>query len=77
MPVESNSGWHVFQVVDRRESGSPADPELRAQVRRTLAAATAETTRRQCLAHLAGVVGVEIDCDKTGFPCRNPFEESS
>jgi len=74
VPVESNSGWHVFQVVDRRESGSAADPELRAQVRRSLAAATAEATRTQCLARLAEVVGVEIDCDGAGFPCHNPFE---
>ena len=76
VPVESNSGWHVFQVVDRRDGGTVTDPELRAQVRRSLAAANAETVRKQCLLRLAGVVGVEVNCDEAGFPCRNPFEDT-
>lgn len=76
-PVESNSGWHLFQVVDRRESGSATDPELRAEVRRSLAAAAAEAMRTACLARLAATVGVEIDCRDAGFPCRNPFEGAS
>jgi hypothetical protein len=73
-PVQSNAGWHVFQVMERRGPGSPPDEALRARVRGQLGAAAAEAARRACLSGLAARVGVRVDCAGAAFPCRNPFE---
>ena len=74
-PVESNAGWHVFQVVDRRTGIGPNDPQLRARVRMLLASRAAERSRTLCLQRLAARVGVHVNCEGVSFPCRNPFEE--
>jgi PPIC-type PPIASE domain len=76
-PVESNAGWHVFQVTDRRSGEAPAaDREARERAEGELAAAAAERTRHTCIATLAAKVGVEVDCRSASFPCRNPFLEA-
>jgi hypothetical protein len=74
-PVDSNAGWHVFQVIGRRAGISADDAEIRAQVRNELAAAQAEASRHACLLRLARQVGVTVECKSAPFPCRNPFEE--
>jgi peptidyl-prolyl cis-trans isomerase C len=73
-PVESNAGWHVFQVIDRRSGTTASDPEVRARVHTELAAVAAEASRQACLLRLAGQVGVTVNCRNAPFPCRNPFE---
>ncbi len=73
-PVQSNAGWHVFQVNERRAAGSGPDPSLRDRARDQLAAEAAEAARRACLQNLATKVGVRVYCAGVAFPCRNPFE---
>lgn len=73
-PVGSTSGWHIFQVVQRRAAGSGADPARRERARAELAARQAEASRRACLRALAARVGVTTPCRDATFPCRNPFE---
>lgn len=75
VPVASNAGWHVFQVVERRTGGEP-DASALARARAMLAAETAEIARRTCLAGLARRVGVEVVAGSAApFEIRNPFEE--
>lgn len=73
-PVASNSGWHIFQVMRRREAGSDSDT---ARIREELMGEAAERSRRACLRQLAAKVGVSVPCTGAPFPCRNPFEEPS
>ncbi len=73
-PVASNAGWHVFQVVERRDPGTGADASVRDRVRAQLAAEAAETSQRACLRALAAKVGVRVSCEGASFPCRDPFE---
>ncbi len=73
-PVQSNAGWHVFEVVERRPAGSGPDPALRDKARGQLEAEAAESARRRCLDSLASKVGVRVWCNGAAFPCRNPFE---
>ncbi len=73
-PVQSNAGWHVFEVMERRAAGVGPDPSMRDRVRGQLAAEAAEVARRSCLKELAGKVGVRVFCAGVAFPCRNPFE---
>ena len=73
-PVQSNAGWHVFQVIARRHPGEGDDEAVRSRIRDELEAAAAETTRRACLHDLAARVGVEVPCAGASFPCANPFE---
>ena len=76
-PVQSNAGWHVFQVMEHRSAGSGPDDALRARVRGQIAAEKAEAARRVCLQDLAARVGVRVFCAGASFPCRNPFEGKS
>lgn len=73
-PVRSNTGWHVFQVVERRAAG--ADDGARNEARDELISAAVEGARRTCVRGLAARVGVRVDCQSAPFPCRNPFEDS-
>jgi parvulin-like peptidyl-prolyl isomerase len=73
-PVQSNAGWHVFQVTERRSAGSGPDSAVRARVRGQLTAEAAEATRRDCLRTLAAKIGVQVYCTGVPFPCQNPFE---
>jgi len=73
-PVPSNAGWHVFQVMQRRNPGDGPDPAVRDRARVQLAAEQADTAQRTCLHALAARVGVRVDCSGVSFPCRNPFE---
>ena len=73
-PVASTAGWHIFQVVERRTTGSGADPDRRERARAELAAQKAEASRRDCLRALAARIGVTTHCKDATFPCRNPFE---
>ena len=73
-PVESNAGWHVFQVISRASGG---DEEARERARTHLADAAAAARRRACLRDMAAKVKLVIDCADAPFPCRNPFEEPS
>lgn len=73
LPVQSDSGWHVFQVVERRAAG--ADDGSRNRTRDEVMSLALETARRACLRGLAARVGVRVDCRDVAFPCRNPFED--
>jgi parvulin-like peptidyl-prolyl isomerase len=73
-PVQSNAGWHVFQVMERRSAGAGPDPSVRERVRGQLTAEAAEAARRACLQGLAARVGVHVYCAGAPFPCGNPFE---
>jgi hypothetical protein len=73
-PVPSNSGWHVFQIMERHAAGAGPDASIRDHVRGQLAAEAAEAARSTCVRNLAGRIGVRIDCAGASFPCRNPFE---
>ncbi len=74
LPVASNAGWHVFQVMER--SGPGPDPVARERAREQLLAQAAETARRACLVELARRVDLRVNCAGAPFPCRNPFEET-
>jgi parvulin-like peptidyl-prolyl isomerase len=73
-PVESNAGWHVFQVMSRSSGG---DETARDRARNQLASAAAAARRRECLRGMAAKVQLVIKCTDAPFPCRNPFEEPS
>jgi parvulin-like peptidyl-prolyl isomerase len=73
-PVSSTAGWHLFQITDRRPSGSGTDPALRERARAELAAKKAENSRLVCMRKLAAQVGLQVPCKDATFPCRNPFE---
>ena len=73
-PVPSNAGWHMFQVMERRNPGDGPDQAVRDRVRVQLAAEQADAAQRSCLRSLAARVGVRVDCAGASFPCRNPFE---
>jgi hypothetical protein len=73
-PVQSNAGWHVFQVIERRSGG--ADEEARNAARDELVGRASEAARRKCLRDLAGKVSVRVNCQSAPFPCRNPFEDA-
>lgn len=75
VPVVSDAGWHIFQVVERR-TGATAD-EIRQRSRLALAARQAEAAQQACLARLAAALEIHVDCRGATFPCRNPFEEKS
>ncbi len=75
-PVASNAGWHVFKVIDRRQSGGDATAEARDRARTALAAREAEAARRSCLRNLATDVGVRVFPADAPFPIRNPFQET-
>jgi parvulin-like peptidyl-prolyl isomerase len=75
LPVQSDSGWHVFQVVERRAAG--ADDGSRNRARDEVMSLALETARRECLRRLAARVGVRVDCRDVAFPCRNPFEDGT
>lgn len=75
VPVVSDAGWHVFQVMERRAGA--ADDEIRQRSRRDLAAREAEAAQRACLARLVAAIEIHVDCRGATFPCRNPFEEKS
>jgi hypothetical protein len=73
-PVPSNTGWHVFQIMERHAAGAGPDTSVRDRVRGQLAAEAAEAARSACVRSLAGRIGVRVDCAGVSFPCRNPFE---
>ena len=73
-PVPSNTGWHVFQIMERHAAGAGPDAPIRDRVRGQLAAEAAEAARATCVRNLAGRIGVRVDCAGASFPCRNPFE---
>jgi len=75
-PVQSNAGWHVFEVTERRSAGSE-DPAARDRIRAELAATRAAASRRACLRLLAAKLGVRVNCETASFPCHNPFEGAS
>ncbi len=75
LPVQSDSGWHVFQVVERRSAGT--DEGSRNQARDEVMSLALEAARRECLRRLAAQVGVRVDCRDVAFPCRNPFEDGT
>jgi hypothetical protein len=73
-PVPSNTGWHVFQIMERHAAGAGPDASVRERVRGQLAAEASEAARSACVRNLAARIGVRVDCAGASFPCRNPFE---
>ncbi len=72
-PVASNAGWHVFQVMERRDASAGADMAEQERARSELSTQRADEAQRDCLRRLAAKIGVEVYGTGLPFEVRNPF----
>ncbi|MCK5375654.1 MAG: peptidylprolyl isomerase [Acidobacteria bacterium] len=74
-PVQSPSGYHVFQVLEVVPAGPPDHRELEVAVRAELRRKATRTHLRQCIRDLASEIGVEVQTRRLWFPYRGKYAE--
>ncbi len=76
-PVQSQAGFHLFQVLEVIPGGPPARSEVEAQVRRDLEQQNAHRFVRECVDRLAAEVGVEVEQSHLWFSYDGRYAEGT
>ncbi len=76
-PVQSQAGFHLFQVIEVIPGGLPARDEVEAQVKRDLDQEGAHRFVRECIDRLAAKVGVQVESSRLWFSYDGRYAEES
>jgi len=74
-PVQGQSGYHIFQVLEMIPAGPPERSEAESSVRRELTEQGAREHTRRCIDDLVSEVGVEVAASRLWFAYDGKYGE--
>lgn len=74
-PVQGQSGYHIFQVLELTPAGPPERSEAETSVRRELIEQGARDHTRKCIDDLVSEVGIEVTVSRLWFAYDGKYGE--